>query len=68
MFCFLSAMAFHLYLFLFKLVPLLLLSESRYVRPTFPGKWKSGHCSTLGVASLGEARISEREQRYDEQF
>jgi hypothetical protein len=24
-------------------------SESRYVRPTFPGKWKSGRGSTLGV-------------------
>jgi len=31
------------------------------------GKWKSGLCSTRGIASLGEARISERVQRYDEQ-
>ena len=28
------------------------LSESRYVRPTLPGKWKSGRGSTSGVPAL----------------
>src|SRR5262245_64497653 len=28
-------------------------SESRYVRPTLPGKWKSGLGSTLGVLPVG---------------
>jgi hypothetical protein len=36
--------------------------------PDVPRKVEVGTFSTLGVASLGEARISEREQRYDEQF
>src|SRR5262245_15911996 len=32
-------------------------SESRYVRPTFPGKWKSGRGSTLGVEDGGVSAL-----------